>query len=110
MRPAGFPTRGALGRPRLLWGGGPATAAAGSTFKVPGIVRREESRVLGGRTHCELIHVCLAEHYHACRVQALHHRGVERRLEVLKHVGAAGGGNVLRANYVLNRQGNTRQW
>src|SRR5258708_19418210 len=69
-------------------------------------MRREERGVLGGRTHGELIHVCLAKHYHACRIESFHHCSVVRWLEILQHVGAAGGGDPLRTNYVLDRQGN----
>jgi len=36
-----------------------------------------KGRVLRRRSHGELIHVCLAQHDRACRMQLLHHRHVK---------------------------------
>ena len=58
---------------------------ARGTFKVPGIVCREEGGVLGGRTHSELIHVALSNHDDAGGIETGHERCVIGRHKILEH-------------------------
>ena len=88
-----------------------ATAAAeppeeppGTQLRVPGILHRSVPAGLVRRTHGELVHVRLAEHHHARRIQLFDHGGVIGRHEVVEHPRAAARADPLRAEDVLVRE------
>ncbi len=67
------------------------------------------SGVLAGRTHRELVHVCLAGDDSVSSGQLLDDGRVVRRLEVIKHLGRAGGQRALGADIVLDGDRDTGQ-
>jgi len=62
-----------------------------------------------GGAHGELVHVGLAHQDGPGVLQAGHGRGVVNRAEILKNLGAAGGGHPLGGQHVLHHQGHAPQ-
>ena len=88
---------------------GAAGRAARYAVEVMRVVGRVCSGVLAGRTHCELVHVCLAGDDSVSSGQLLDDGRVVRRLAVIKHLGRAGGQRTLGADVVLDRDRDTGQ-
>ena len=65
--------------------------------------------ILAGRTHCELVHVCLAGDNGVGSRQLLNNGSVIGRLEVVEHLGRAGGQRALGADVVLDGDRDTCQ-
>ena len=80
---------------------GAAGGAAGHQRWIPRVAHRPEEARLVRRAHRELVHVQLAEHHRARRLEADDDRGVVRGHEIRKHLRAAGGAHPLGAEDVL---------
>ena len=89
--------------------GGTAGRAARYAVEVVRVVRRVCCRILAGGAHRELVHVCLAGDDSVSSGQLLDDGRVVRRLEVIKHLGRAGGQRALGADIVLDRDRDTGQ-
>ena len=100
-------------RQRGLVGGdgcaGATAGAAGDPAQVPRVVGREVGRVLGGRAHRELVHVGLAEHDDAGRLDPAADRRVPRRYPALQDLRAGGGRDAFGDYDVLHGQRNAGQ-
>ena len=88
-----------------------ATAAAeppdeppGTRLAVPGVAGRLEGAVLGRRAHGELVHVGLADHDRARRLEPGDRGGGEGGAVALEDARAAGGGQAGDVQDVLDRQ------
>ena len=77
----------------------------GMRFERPGIARRAERRVFGGRPHRELVAVGLADDHGAGARQARHDRRVVRRDEPFQDFRRGRRAHALRADVVLERHG-----
>ena len=88
---------------------GAAGRAARYAVEVMRVVGRVCSGVLAGRTHCELVHVCLAGDDSVSSGQLLDDGRVIGRLEVIEHLGRAGGQRALGADVVLDGDRDTGQ-
>ena len=86
-----------------------AGRAARHTGETVRIVGRVCSRVLAGGTHRELIHIRLAGHDNIVRGELFHDRRVVRRLEIVQHLGRAGGQRPFCADVVLDRDRDARE-
>ena len=86
-----------------------ATGPAGDPFQVPRVAGRPIGRVLGRRTHRELVHIGLAEDGHAGGLDPGDDRALVGRHPALENLGAAGGGHARRGHDVLDGDGNTGQ-
>ena len=86
-----------------------AGRAARNTGEAVRVVGRVHSGVLAGGTHRELVHIRLAGHDHVVRGELFHDRRVVRRLEVIEHLGRAGGQRALGADVVLDGNRNARE-
>ena len=73
------------------------------------VVGRVHRRILAGGAHCELVHVGLAGDDRIGSNQLLHNGCIVRRLEVIKHLGRAGGQRALGADIVLDGDRDTGQ-
>ena len=89
--------------------GGTAGRAARYAVEAVRVMSRVCSGVLAGRTHRELVHVCLAGDDGVSSGQLLDDGRVVRRLEVIKHLGRAGGQRALGADIVLDGDRDTGQ-
>ena len=81
--------------------GRPAARSAGSASAVPRVARRAQRRVLGGRSHRELVAVRLAHDHRAGTQQPLHDRGVVGRRVAGEHLRRGGGRQRAGADVVL---------
>ena len=88
---------------------GAAARAAGDPLEIPGVPGRAEVGGLRGGAHGELVHVRLAGEDGARRPELLHDRGVVGRDEVVEDPGAAGRPDPLRAEDVLQGDGDPGQ-
>ncbi|VXB84111.1 hypothetical protein NOCARDAX2BIS_380010 [Nocardioides sp. AX2bis] len=108
-RAAGVGAEGQRGLEGRHGGGRPAAGAAGDPVEVPRVVGGAVGGVLGGGAHRELVHVGLAQDRQARGAQPGHHGRVVRRAPALQDPRAAGGGQALRGQHVLDRDGHAVQ-
>ena len=101
---AGIGRGGRWGKASRHGGSRTAAGATRNPLRIPRIVDRAVVAVFVGRTHRKFVHVRLAKHYHAGRLQPFHDRGIVRRNEVVQHPGPAGGAYTARAENILVRQ------
>ena len=88
---------------------GAAARPAGDPLEIPGVPGHAEEGGLRGGTHRELVHVRLAGEDGARRPELLHDGRVVGGDEVLEDPGAAGRPDPLRAEDVLQGDGDSRQ-
>ncbi len=101
--------QGAKGQARRHRGRAAAAGAARHAAQIPGIVRGKIGRVLGGRAHGELVGVGLAQDHRPGGPQFLNDGGAKGRHIVLQDARAAGSGQALDADDVLDGQGDAQQ-
>ena len=82
---------------------------AGHPVDIPGVAGRAVGRVLGRRSHRELVHVGLAQYRYAGSAQPHRDRRVVRRHPALQDLRPAGGRHVGGGEHVLERQRDTGQ-
>ena len=88
---------------------GSARGSARHAAWIPGIGDRAEPARFVGRTHCELVHVGLAQHHRAGGLEALDDGRVVGRDELAEHPRAACGGDAFGAEDVLVRERHAAQ-
>src|SRR6266446_300491 len=103
QKAAGWRTEPPVSVPSAAAASSAPTAAADHALAGPRVTRRPEGRVLGGRAHRELVHVCLAEHDRAGGAEPRHRGGVVGRHEPLEDLRSTGGDDALGAEHVLVR-------
>src|SRR5690606_41734750 len=110
--PARPPGTGTARQRRLLRGQRrrrPTTGAAGDPPGSPRVLGRPVGGVLGGGTHCELVHIGFPEDRDTGGTQPGGQGGVIGRHPALEDLRPAGGGHIGRGEHVLECQRHTGQ-